>query len=631
MIQAPSSFPRCRRRIIFEKALKKFEELFGIDLRSLALFRIALGTCLLIDLGIRASDLAMFYTDTGVLPRGALIDQFKAFWNFSVPLVDCLYNISIHLMAGTAWFEALLFILAAFFALMLVIGYRTRLATWISWFLLISLHIRNPLVIQGGDVLLRLLLFWSIFLPLGASYSVDSALRDPAQKLPVRVFSGGTIGILLQIVFVYWFTAIVKLGPDSKPIWWDQGTAVYYALSLDQFTKPFGHFLYHFPGLLKITNYGVLLFEILGPFLLFFPVWTGPIRTFTAALFILLHMSFWMCLTLGPFPWVGSLAMFLFLPSWFWERLSEQSAKSSLGSSLKIYYDNECAFCRKSVYLLRTFLILPAAQLLPAQDDSQAYSEMEKNRSWVVRDLEGRLRFGYDAFLGLSETSPIFRFLTPILKWGPAAFLGNICYRYIAGHRQAGSLLVSPLSFRPVRVKSSLTANVSAIFFLIYIAIWNFEAIQPRFHFPGRLEKIGVFLQISQYWNMFSPPLRGDGWFVIPGLLKDGTEVDVYKKGGPLDWQKPQNVYGFYKNERWRKYMSILFDAQNQDQLMYFGKYLCYDWNSRHAGGRQLAEFEIYYMQEMSLPNYETSVPQKRLLWKHYCFELPAQTKARWS
>ena len=149
------------------KLLNALEGSFGIDLRSLALFRVALGIFILADLAVRAADLAVFYTDSGVLPRGVLIDHFKSFWNFSVPLIDFSYNVSIHLASGNVWFQAALFLIAAFFAVMLIFGFHTRTAVCVSWFLLVSLQVRNPLVTQGGDVLFRMLLFWSMFLPLG--------------------------------------------------------------------------------------------------------------------------------------------------------------------------------------------------------------------------------------------------------------------------------------------------------------------------------------------------------------------------------------------------------------------------------------------------------------------------------
>jgi hypothetical protein len=68
-----------------------------------------------------------------------------------------------------------LFAIAALVAIALLVGYRTRLAT-VLLALLASLQARNPTLIQGGDNLLLLLLFWGMFLPLGARFAIDAAL-----------------------------------------------------------------------------------------------------------------------------------------------------------------------------------------------------------------------------------------------------------------------------------------------------------------------------------------------------------------------------------------------------------------------------------------------------------------------
>ena len=51
----------------------KVGELFGADLRSLAVFRVVLAALVLTDLASRATDLYAHYTDRGVLPR-------RSFW-----------------------------------------------------------------------------------------------------------------------------------------------------------------------------------------------------------------------------------------------------------------------------------------------------------------------------------------------------------------------------------------------------------------------------------------------------------------------------------------------------------------------------------------------------------------------
>ena len=58
-------------------------------------------------------------------------------------------------------------------ALMIIVGFKTRLFSVLSLVLLISLQNRT-IINAGGDSLLSALLFWACFLPLGARYSLES-------------------------------------------------------------------------------------------------------------------------------------------------------------------------------------------------------------------------------------------------------------------------------------------------------------------------------------------------------------------------------------------------------------------------------------------------------------------------
>ena len=129
--------------------------IFGIDLRTMALFRICLGALILIDLINRAEFLTVFYTDKGVLTRAEAI-----FYNNP-------WRISFHLMSGSPIVIGLLFVIAGFLAILLMLGYRTRLVTVLSWLFLVSLNNRNLIVQQAGDQLITVLAFWAMFLPLG--------------------------------------------------------------------------------------------------------------------------------------------------------------------------------------------------------------------------------------------------------------------------------------------------------------------------------------------------------------------------------------------------------------------------------------------------------------------------------
>lgn len=283
----------------------KFSELFGIDVRSLALFRMGLALVILGDLYVRFQDLQAHYTDAGVLPRAVLTEELEYPW-----------TISLHMLYGAWQFEFVLFNLAALFALGLLLGYRTKIATALSWIFLVSLQARNPIILQGGDVVLRLLLFWSMFLPLGSCWAM--------QKTPVttkQIVSGGTIGLLLQVCFIYWFAALLK----TDESWTTDGTAVWLSLNIEQYTTPLGMYLLQFPDLLKLATFATLYLEAFGPFFAFSPMWTGPLRLATALVFIVFHL-FGLNLTmeLALFPYVCSVAWLVFIPGCAWDFLAER-------------------------------------------------------------------------------------------------------------------------------------------------------------------------------------------------------------------------------------------------------------------------------------------------------------------
>jgi hypothetical protein len=124
-----------------------------------------------------------------------------------------------------------------------------------------------------------------------------------------------TGALLAQVVFVYWFTAAHKAGAE----WWQEGSAVYYALSLDRLATPVGLLLLDLPALLPLLTYAVIWFEVLGPLLLFVPIFTEQFRTLGVGAFLLLQLGFGLCLALGLFPWISAVAMLPFVPPWFWD------------------------------------------------------------------------------------------------------------------------------------------------------------------------------------------------------------------------------------------------------------------------------------------------------------------------
>ena len=236
----------------------RFTDIFGVDLRTLALFRVLLGGYLIVDLCLRSRDLVAHYTDFGVMPRDVAIGYISP------------SNLSLHLINGTATFQAILFVIAGVFAFLMMIGWRTRLVTIASWFLLVSLQNRNSVILSGEDNLALVLTFWAMFLPLGARYSVDAALDRDADKAPApnAYFSFAAMALLVQGMSMYFFSALLK----SDPKWMPEGLAVYYALQLDYFITPFALWFRQFEPLMHWLTYYVWMLELVGPVLMFSPV-----------------------------------------------------------------------------------------------------------------------------------------------------------------------------------------------------------------------------------------------------------------------------------------------------------------------------------------------------------------------
>jgi hypothetical protein len=278
----------------------------GVDPRALAAFRVAVGALLLADLALRSRHLVAFYTDDGVLPRAALSATKSTVY-------------SIHALSGATWVQAVLFVLAGAVAFALFVGYRTRAATIGSWLLLTSLQLRNPLVLNAGDELLRFLLLWGIFLPLGARWSLD-ARRETRTRTRSTVASVATAALLLQVVLMYATNAVHK----SRSEEWMRGDALVSVFDADQFTVLLGTVLADQHVLLGGLGYLWMGLVVLAPLLVLL---TGAPRAVLATLFVVMHLGMVVTMRLGLFPLIVVAGLLPLFPPAVWTALSNAAAR----------------------------------------------------------------------------------------------------------------------------------------------------------------------------------------------------------------------------------------------------------------------------------------------------------------
>lgn len=286
--------------------LKAAQNMFGLDYRSLGLMRICMGLCLLWVTYMNGSEMRAFYTDEGVLTRQELFQNPGGFLGFSL-----------HFANGGVTYIGILFGLQFLFALMMLVGYRTRLATIGAYILLLSMQNRHPVLLFGADIALRVGLFWTIFLPLGTRLSVDSLLgraRPPGN--PIFLSLAG-VAFILQICIIYTGSSLMKTGET-----WRDHTAVGYALALDVYSRPLGHWLGQHEALTRFLTVFTLNLEMFGPLLFLFPIFSKWARMLGIALFAGMQIGFGLCMTMGTFGPVMITLTLALLPAFFWDRIA---------------------------------------------------------------------------------------------------------------------------------------------------------------------------------------------------------------------------------------------------------------------------------------------------------------------
>ena len=168
---------------------------------------------------------------------------------------------------------------------------------------------------------------------------------------------------------------------------------------------------------------------------------------------------------------------------------------------------------------------------------------------------------------------------------------------------------------------------VSMVSWLVFVPslVWERGSL-PSLHSlrPARFSQAlaAFFLVYVLLWNMFSPyPPKADGWFVMPGTLQDGSQVELWTGRRGVSWEKPSNISALYPNDRWWKFMENIYPGQREREaaLDAYARYLCRDWNTRHSGQGQLETFQVFFVQETTLPDYQNIQPEKKLLGTHSC------------
>jgi hypothetical protein len=214
-------------------------------------------------------------------------------------------------------------------ALSFLIGWRTRLMSVLSFVLLASLVRRNPYVCHTGDVLLKALSFWAMFLPLGARLSLDRWRRPGGALEGPRVLSLATAGVTLQIFVFYFMAGYLK----TRYAVWREGEAVWVFTNVIEYTRPFGAWLGQHPSLCRAITYATLVLEGVAPFFFLCPFGARWLRPLLVLAFASFHLTLQFTIHIGIFQMLCIVMLSLLLPSACWDAVERRLGRPETASS----------------------------------------------------------------------------------------------------------------------------------------------------------------------------------------------------------------------------------------------------------------------------------------------------------
>ena len=482
------------------------------DVAPAALFRIVFGVLVLNWFWQLLPNLAPFFSDQGMLPRGSQVDFFGG----SFTLLNA---------AGQTWQVAIFWIAALLAATALTVGFHARTAAFATFIALASFSLRNPLMGDASDQVFRMSAFWLGFTAAGDRWSLDAWLRtrrgDPPTgrgwALPIRLLE-------LQFAWIYLATGLEKMGGGL----WRDGLAVYYSLQVDHtFARTWDAPIAGLVDLTRAATTLTLVTELAFTPLAFLPYLRRLGRVVAVLMAAGLHVSIAVFMNVGNFPTVMLAGLIPFLPaSW--------------------------------VQLFVARLRLPAA-------------------------IAAKL--AVPATIGMR------------LGWPPPS-----------GER---IVIARPSCPRPVAASLALAAFALTVFSTslpAYIAV-------PR---PAAVDDLLQYADLMQKWNMFAPdPVTADGWMHIPGILADGTHVDLATGGPPSD----APLYADPLYSRWTKVTEWIASTSGVPYRQEYSRMYCRLRNLHLQPGQSpIVSFDLIYYERPIPPPGGAPIPVRVIMLNsHHC------------
>lgn len=615
-----------------------------IDLRPLALFRIAFGLFIAYDLLDLLPIATTFFSDVGVMPRASLFTQMAR--QNRISLGDVL---------GAPEAVYVYWIIAFILCLLVVVGYRTRVTVVLLYLFLAGFNERLPELFDGSDSVIRLTLFWLCFASSGNRYSVDALLGrlrgTPLAKtgcaLPQRVIQG-------QVAWVYLCSFLHKTGgltwhltsnTGSGLIDWNNA-ALHYVLHLNHvFARPWAASLADFTPFVVLGTVFTMVFESSFLFLAFSPVLNKWTKALALVMGVMLHGGIAMTVNVGLFSYLMPVTYLAFFEPEWTEWLVDRLERLCGAGTTTVLYDGKCAVCtrgRAAAEAMDRFGNLAFVDIreakVPKAAESIKRADLEEKLHAVTPS--GAVVAGPLAAMEIGRRVP-GGFVAAWFAWLP--LLGEVpraLWRWrsqqlhLRARQQAWSTALPEEHVAPTLLPEAwhrfASGTVYTALAAIFISAAWYAAPQPgRRYLPRPAENAVQWLSIWNIWDMFSPePLRTDYHLSAPAEYSDGSTDDLF--GGPVDG--PGEIRGFWFT-RWWKYLENVTQGAQVIQEEW-ARWQCkrHNWGDapRENGGRMLYKFKLVRVNQVIPPIGQPWPPEQRaeiVTWR--CYDKPEDRPAK--
>jgi hypothetical protein len=206
-----------------------------------------------------------------------------------------------------------LFIAGLISAISVIIGLFTTTSLLLSLILLWSFHMRNEYILDGGDNIGRIILFFLLFMDCSTYFSLDSQLTRQKRVKPILniLHNSSLYAITFQFCFLYLSSSLAKI---SGPVW-QNGTAIYYVLKSNAYSNPaWGSVLSSSYFFITVASYSVIALQ--GAFISL--IWTKHWRVPIILALMLMHICIGYQLGLARFSIAMIAVLLLLIPDGFY-------------------------------------------------------------------------------------------------------------------------------------------------------------------------------------------------------------------------------------------------------------------------------------------------------------------------